>query len=142
MELARLTGKPKSEISRLLSIQNTVPEVRAAAKSADPGTFTRRHMIALATLVPEDQREALAAIERDKLNAVDAEEYARQVKAHRLGASGQRSGRAAAFRYETPDATVHIRFRRPGITSEDIQKVLADVEAQLFTVQSPTAEEA
>lgn len=138
-ELARATSKPKSEISRLLSIQNTVPEVQAAAKAAKPGTFSRRHMIALATLVPEDQQEALATIEREKLNAIEAERVSRQIRARRTG-ERRGSGRPAVFRYETSDATVQIRFRRPGTTSEDIQKVLAEVEAQLFAVEAPQAE--
>lgn len=137
-DLARLTGKPQSEISRLLSIQNAAPEVLAVTRAAEPGKYTRRHYVAIAGLKPEDQQEIVAAVERQNLNAIETEELARRIKAQRLGQT-QRGGRGAVFRYQTEDATVEIRFRRSSATSADIQQVLDHVEAQLFAVDSNTA---
>lgn len=138
-DLARLTGKPASEISRLLMIQNTAPEVLATTRAAKPGTYTRRHYIAIAGLKPEDQQEVVAAVERQNLSAIETEQMSRQVRARRLG-QRRPSGRAASFRYETANATVEIRFRRANATSQDVEQALTEVSAQLFAAEKPADE--
>ena len=107
----------------------------AKARMAKPGVYTRRHLVAIAGLKPEDQQEAVAAMERQGLTALEVEKMARAIRAQRSGLR-RRVGRAATFRYETADATVNIRFHRAGATSEDVKRVLDEVAEQLFTARA------
>src|ERR1043165_8402644 len=58
-QIADLTGKPESEISRPLSLLKLNPAAQQHAREDKTGTFTRRHLIALAQLPQEDQQEVM-----------------------------------------------------------------------------------
>ena len=73
----RLTGKPDSEISRILSLLKLDSDVPKQARAEATGEITRRHLIAVATLNPaaQQQTEALkkknAAQDRAYKSALD-----------------------------------------------------------------------
>ena len=50
---------PESEVSRLLSLLKLNPAVQREARQDQTGSLTRRHLVALAQLPPEDQKEAM-----------------------------------------------------------------------------------
>lgn len=78
-EIARLTGKSKSEISRFLAMQAVSPGVRQEIRQDTGQRFSRRHVVALAQLSPSDQPALAAKIKTEKLSAVETErEVARQ----------------------------------------------------------------
>ncbi len=138
-EIARLTGKPESEISRLLSLQKVQPQLQAQLRQDPSGTFTRRHLIAIAQL-PEDEQPALVEqIAEQKLTAVETERAASRV---RQLATGRKPPRAqgALRRYSVGTATVQINFRKHDIDDADVLDVLIKVREMVESRQESTLE--
>ena len=67
-KLAEVTGKPESEVSRLLSLLRINPAVQQQARRDMAGTVTKRHLVALAQLTPEDQQEVMVEV-KEKVSA-------------------------------------------------------------------------
>ncbi len=131
-ELARMTGKPESEISRLLSLLTIDPQVQAQARKDNEGIFTRRHLVAL-TQVPsaEKQRSLAQAIKERGLTALEMERIVRQetqpAETARPGAP-----KTQRLRYQTSKATVIVAFRRREVTQEDILTALEEARDQVL----------
>src|SRR5207249_2189312 len=66
-DLSRLTGKPESEISRILSLLKLEPDVQKEARREIAGDITRRHLIAVASLNPAAQQQVYRAIKEKGL---------------------------------------------------------------------------
>lgn len=130
-ELAELTGKPESEISRLLSLLKLAPEVQEQARRERGTTFTKRHLTALAQLPPEDQQEVMVAVREKHLTALDTERTVQERKAERTGAKTRGAPYGQRLRYLTEKATVLLTFRRRNVTVDDIRAALDDVRAQV-----------
>src|SRR5262249_2404902 len=72
-EMARVTGKPKSEISRFLAMQRVAASVQQEIRGDETGQFSRRHVVALSQLaMPEEQEQLAAKIKAEKLTAAEA----------------------------------------------------------------------
>ena len=130
-ELADVTGKPKSEISKLLAIHdNVTPDIqsRARSESADV-TLTKRHLYNLSKLPPQEQSAVANHVRDLKLTATETESLVSQ--SH--GRTNRRSAglQARQRRFHTDTADVLITFNKTGATDSDVERVLDTVREQL-----------
>lgn len=129
-QLAEETGKPESEISRLLSLQRIEPSVQKLARDASGGQFTKRHLVNLARLGPDAQQKMAHEIKDRKLTALETEEaVTRQLP----DATGRRKRGAPTthLRYATAQATVTLNFRKRNVTATDILAALDEVRMKV-----------
>ncbi len=129
-QLAELTGKPESEISRLLSLLKLDPAVQQVARKSSAGPLTRRHLVAMARLPREDQQEVMIAVQDRGLTAIDTEKL---VQATTRVNAGNRRGAPVGqrLRYQTSKATVTLSFRRRAVTVSDILHALEEARGQV-----------
>ena len=121
-DIARLTGKPKSEISRLLSIQKVAPAIQQQARTTEAGKLSRRHLIAVAQLPADEQPEFVDKIRAGQLSATESEREAARWKQSRTG-EPTRGSRSTVRRYLVGPATVQITFRKRQVTDDDVLDV-------------------
>ena len=124
--LAKLTGKPKSEISRFLAMQRVSPEVQATVRGNPDGRFSRRHIVALSKLDPQPQQELAARIQTEKLSAVETERAVDRLQRHRDGKSA-RGIPVLLRRYSVGSTQVKITFRKRTVSRADVLDVLERV---------------
>jgi len=68
-DIAKMTGKPKSEISRFLSMQRVAPAVQSLVRADTSGRYSRRHVVALAKLSDDAQQQMASRILDEHLTA-------------------------------------------------------------------------
>jgi ParB family chromosome partitioning protein len=127
-EIARLTSKPKSEISRFLAMQRVTESVQKKIRADESGKYSRRHVVALSQL-PEAEQPALAEkIETEKLSAVETE---REVTRHKRRQSGHGASGAPVTirRYAIGSTKIQISFRKKHVEKGEILDVLDRVRA-------------
>lgn len=129
-EIARLTGKPKSEISRFLAMQRVTPEVQQQIRHDDSGQFSRRHVVAPSHLSPEEQPAVVEKIRAENLTATQTE---REVARRNRRASGQavRGAPVTVRRYAVGAARVQITFRKREVLPQDVLDVLDRVRGMV-----------
>lgn len=130
-QMAEATSKPESEISRLLSLLKLEPEVQQKAQQSAPGTFTKRHLQAIARLPKENQQEVMIDVQKRKLTALETE---RDVKERKDKASGKKTRGAPPShvrRFNTSVATVTVTSRKKQVSEEEILAALDEVRAQI-----------
>ena len=127
-EIARLTGKPKSEISRFLAMQRVVPEVQQTIRQDESGRYSRRHVVAIAQLAPEEQPALVEKIRVEKLSAVETE---REVSLRKSRDTGQpaRGAPVTIRRFAIGSAKVQITFRKREVSTSEILDVLDRVRS-------------
>jgi len=125
-KIAKVTGKPKSEISRFLAMQRVAPEVQAVVRADQEGRFSRRHVVALSKVGPDEQSALAERIKAEKITAVETE---RLVNRSRRKKAGQAvSGTPVSVRrYVVGGTQVKIMFRKQTVSREDILHVLERV---------------
>lgn len=138
-QLAEETGKPESEISRLLSLLKLDPQVQQQAQESTPGTFTKRHLTAIAQLPQEDQQEVMIAVQDRKLTALETERTVQEQKARRRGTKTRGAPAAHVRRFLTSLAMVTITCRKKQITDAEILVALDEVRAQVEDGDRTTA---
>ena len=131
-QLATETGKPESEISKLLALQKIDPEVQKSARSQEDTAFTKRHLYALTQLKPEKQREVAATVKRQKLTAIETEKVVKATKAEATGHK-QRGAPVVHLRYATAHATVTLNFRKWTVLAADILAALDEARSKVAT---------
>ena len=126
-EIARLTSKPKSEISRFLAMQRVTDSVQKKIRADESGKYSRRHVVALSQL-PEAEQPALAEkIATEKLSAVETE---REVKRHKRQSGHGASGAPVTIRrYAIGSTKVQFSFRKKHVEKGEILDVLDRVRA-------------
>ena len=129
-DITRLTGKPKSEVSRLLSIQKVTPAIQQEARADDSGALSRRHLIAVAQLPAEKQPKFVDKIRSGHLSATETEREATRWKHGHTGQAA-RGVRSVVRRYVVGPATVQISFRKRDVTPEDVLHVLDRVRSMV-----------
>lgn len=126
VDLCRVTGKPKSEISKLLALHDKVdPEIQHAARSDKDTVLTKRHLYNISKLNREEQRDVARQVQRQKLNALETEALVNSNNPRAQGVAARQR------RFKTTDAEVLMTFRRKPVTTEHVRKVLADLQRQL-----------
>jgi len=129
-DIARLTGKPKSEISRLLSIQRVAPAIQQEARGDQTGRLSRRHLVAVAQLPTEQQEKLVEKIRTGHLSATETEREAANWRQRRTGQAA-RGVRSTVRRYLVGAATVQITFRKREVTDDDVLDVLERVKTMI-----------
>jgi ParB family chromosome partitioning protein len=130
-DLAKETGKPESEISRLLSLLKLEEQVQQTARADQSGTLTKRHLFAVAQLPAPEQVDVLRSIQEKQLTAQETE---RVVKEKRSIASGRKTRGTPLvhrLRYRTARAVVTLDFRKRTIEHADIFAALDEVRRQV-----------
>ena len=122
--IARMTGKPKSEISRFLAMQRVTPEVQAAVRNDPDGRFSRRHVVALSKLTAEDQQTLAARIRTEQLSAVETERVVTRLRGKRDGKVAAAGSPVSVRRYAIGSTQVKITFRKRAVTREEVLDVL------------------
>lgn len=130
-QLAQLTGKPESEISRLLSLLRIDPQVQHEAQATEKGTFTKRHLTAIARLDHDQQQQVAQAVNDQNLTAVDTERMVQELRARNTGMKTRGAPFGQRLRYRTASALVTVSFRRRNVTAEEILNVLDEVREQV-----------
>jgi ParB family transcriptional regulator, chromosome partitioning protein len=130
-EIARVTGKPKSEISRFLAMQRVEASVQKAIREDPEGRYSRRHVNALAQLPPEEQSALAEKIQTDKLSAVETEQEVRRRKKSRDTGQAARGTPMSTRRYLIGSTNVELTFRKRAVTKTDILYVLARTRAKV-----------
>lgn len=138
-KLAEVTSKPESEISRLLSLLNLDPHVQQQAQQSTPGTFTKRHLTAIAQLPPEDQQEVMIAVKERNLTARDTERTVKEQKAKASGTKTRGAPAAHVRRFFTSLAIITVTCRKRHVTDEDILAAIEEVRSQLREGGGPAA---
>jgi ParB family chromosome partitioning protein len=136
-QLAELTGKPESEISRLLSLLKLDAGVQKHTREASPGTFTKRHLTAVSQLPAAQQQQVVKSIEEQHLTAIDTEKLVKEAKQRHQGTKTRGAPFGQRMRYKTTDAWVTLSFRRRNVTVDDI---LASLEEVRELVNKPAGE--
>jgi hypothetical protein len=130
-ELREVTGKPKSEISKLLAIHdNVTPEIQSRARGATADvTLTKRHLYNISKLPPQEQTAVADHVRNLKLTATETE----QLVSGTRGRSNRRSAglQARQRRFHTETADVLITFCKEGTTDSDVHSVLEAIRRQL-----------
>ena len=129
-ELAKVTGKNKSEISRLLSLLDLSPDVQQIARDDNTGRITKRHLFAIARLDVDKQQWMIERIQREDITALDVERYV-----GRSQAAGPRANKKGApvtrRRYTTQRATVVLTFRKKEVANDDVLAALSEIKDQI-----------
>jgi transcriptional regulator with XRE-family HTH domain len=111
-QLAETTGKPKSEISKLLTLHDHTTEgVKALASVHEPMTpLTKHHLYNIAQLPPSEQQPFAERVRQEQLTVVQTEHIVRQ----RMGAKRTKverkglAGRQRWFKTTLADVVIHI----------------------------------
>ena len=130
-ELARETGKPESEVSRLLSLLTLEPTVQEAARANRDGSLTRRHLFAIAQVPSSKQPGLLRTIQEERLTATQTERIVREQKAKATGRKTRGAPVARQVRYITSIATVTLAFRRKEVGPPEVLTALDEVRSQV-----------
>lgn len=126
-DIARLTGKPKGEISKYLAIHDYAGEKVKDLARAQPGAekpkLSKRHLYNLSRLPPAEQEAFAARIVTEKLTAVDTERLVDE----RVGSRPRKRAKGVASRVRrisTPLADIVLTFRKARVESVDIEAAL------------------
>ena len=112
-DLARLTSKPESEISRILSLLKLEADVQKQARAERTGEITRCHLIAIATLNPAAQQQVYRVVKEKGLTALETEQFVQETKAQHVSMDGRGGRRAERIRFKTPRSlTEHFTLSR------------------------------
>jgi ParB family chromosome partitioning protein len=122
-EIATLTGKPKSEISRFVSLRKIDGSLQGELREDASGVFSRRHLVAVAKLPADQQRTLADKVRREQLSAAETERTATQMLKQTWKKRPQ--GRAGTTRrFAIGSALVEVRFRRSGASDTEVLDVL------------------
>lgn len=124
--LAKLTGKPKGEISKLLALLSLAPAVQKRAR--EDSTFSRRQLYAVSQVAPDRQVEIIKEVERRGLKVVETEELVRREK---QPSSRRGTPHMTMRRFQTSAAIVTISFRKRSVGDADVVTALDEAREQL-----------
>jgi ParB family chromosome partitioning protein len=129
-ELAELTGKPESEISKSLSLLKLRASIQAQHRQDKTGLMSRRHLLAIAQLPTEQQEPIHVTVQEKKLTAQETETIVRETLDK--GRTEVRRGAPIGTRmkFVTRKASVTVAFRKKHVGLEDILEALNEAKRQ------------
>lgn len=134
-DLARMTGKPKSEISKLLALLSLHPAAQQFARSHPE--IGRRQLYAISRMKSEQHRGLVERTLRDGLTAEQLEKLIAQEQPKASGA--RRAGAPTAYRrFVTSRATVTLTFRRRDVSDADVLVALDEARDQAANAATGT----
>ena len=131
-DIARLTSKPESDISKILSLLKLRPSIQAQFRHDKTGIVSRRHLEAIAKL-PGDQQEAMHhQVTRMNLTAVETEQLVHQNLDEERGQRRRRGAPVGTkLRFVTNKATVSVVFRRKHVGIDEVLAALDEAKCQV-----------
>jgi len=123
-QLADLTGKAESEISRILSLLKLNPAAQRFAREDESGLLSRRHLLAVATMPEVKQVETVTRIQAGELTAVETEMLVRNERKKAMPARGAPAG--TKVRFKTGNAVVLVTIRKRDVVPEDVIAALME----------------
>lgn len=130
-DLCRVTGKPKSEISKLLALHDKVdPKVQQMARQDPANKLSKRHLYNISKLKPEKQVEVAKQVQDEGLTAVATERLINR-DSPKLKVQKQPGIAARQRRFKTAHADIVMTFRRKSPTDEDVRGVLRELESKV-----------
>jgi len=130
-ELAKLTGKPASEISRFLKLLTINPAAQEQARSDSTGTVSKRHLVAIADLPKEEQPAMVQTVQETRMTATETERIVREKQARADGRKSRGAPLGLHFRYKTSQATVTVAFQRKQVDARDLLQALDEAKRQI-----------
>ncbi|MFK7818725.1 MAG: ParB/RepB/Spo0J family partition protein, partial [Planctomycetaceae bacterium] len=130
-DLCRVTGKPKSEISKLLALHDKVdPAVQDMARKDPANKLSKRHLYNISKIKPEKQIEVAKQVQQEGLTAQATERLINK-DSHKLNVTKQPGIAARQRRFKTSNADVVMTFRRRSPTDRDVQDSLYEILRQM-----------
>src|SRR5206468_7212381 len=110
---------------KFLSLLTLDAAIAAECRRDATGTFTRKHMEALARAPKEEQATILTQVREQHLTATQTDALVRKTAHKQSGMEEHKPRRAGKhFRFATLKAVVSIQFRRSSATTEDVLEAL------------------
>ncbi len=135
-EIADLTGKPESEISRLLSLLKLKRSLQQQYRSDKSGRMSRRHLENIAKLPEEEQGAFHARVTEQNLTATQTEQLVQTTLDDRKVRPGRGAPKSTRRTIVTPKGTVAVTIRKKHPTTEDILEVLDLARRQINEEQA------
>jgi len=137
-QIADMTGKSESEISRTLVVLKLNPATQNEARRDTSGEVTRKHLVALAQLNAEEQTKAWRIVKAKHLTAEQTEQLVRQVKP---ATNEPRRGAPTVtkVRLKTSKAVVTLAFRKHDVTSQDMLTALEEAKTHVVAQEADAA---
>ena len=130
-EIAKLTGKPESEISKILKLLKLRRSIQQQYRSDKSGTLSRRHLENIA-MMPEDEQEAFhERVTEESLTAKETERIVQQTLERRHGQQTLGAPKSTRRQFVTPKGTVIVVLRKRHPGTADILEVLDLARRQL-----------
>jgi ParB family chromosome partitioning protein len=129
-QLAELTGKPESEISRILSLLKLNPSIQVQCRTDVTGRLSRRHLEALAKLPEGEQVAVHEMVKTEKLTAQDTEKVVQEKLAEHRGEPRRGAPVGTKKKFITPKATIVLFFRRKTVGVADVLEALDAAKRQ------------
>ena len=136
-ELCEVTGKPKSEISKLLALHDKVtPEVQTLARNDTGSPLTKRHLYNISKLPAEQQLPMAERIHSESLNALGTEQLIDSISPKAKASSAKAIKKSTGIsarqrRFKTKSADVVMTFRHAKVTSDDVLAVINELQQAL-----------
>ncbi|MDB4614261.1 ParB/RepB/Spo0J family partition protein [bacterium] len=127
IDLVKVTGKPKSEISKLLALHDKVdPDVQQMARNSADNKLTRRHLYNISKLKPDQQKQVARKVQNDQLTAKETEQLVKD-KSPNVNIKKGTGVAARQRRFKTKNADVVFTFRKRTFTEQDVRNVVAEL---------------
>lgn len=136
-EMATVTGKSKSEISKLLALRDKVaPELQKMARSNSDSHMTKRHLYQISQLDKGEQLEVARDVQKQGLSADETEAVVQGRKGNESKNSKSRRSKPRGIgsrqkRFRTAEADVLMTFRRSSYTDDDVRAVVDELQRTL-----------
>lgn len=133
-QVADLTGKPESEISKLLSLLKLREAIQQQYRRDKTGTLSRRHLENIAKLPLDEQAAFHAHVEDKKLTAKDTEELVQaSLERHDDGSRRRGAPRATRKRIVCPKGSVILLLRKKEVLPKDALELLDAAKRHIKT---------
>jgi ParB family transcriptional regulator, chromosome partitioning protein len=127
-DISATTGKPKSEVSKLIAIHDRViPEVQERARTDERAKLSKRHLYSISKLPSDQQADVADQIRQGGYSAIQTEKLVSKKRTR----SGCRGLDARQRRFHTSTANVAMTFRRATVSDRDVMEVLDEIRAML-----------
>lgn len=130
-EIAELTGKPESEISKLLSLLKLRASIQQQYRRDKTGTLSRRHLENIAKLPAEEQVAFHDEVQTRKFTAQETEKLVQERIRPNDGTAKRGAPKTTRRRILTPKGTVVLLFRKKFVNTADALELLDLAKRQL-----------
>lgn len=131
-DLVRLTGKPKSEISKHLAIGRNVDVTVRQLAERQPDRLTKRHLYNLSQLPAVEQKKLASQVIEQRLTAQDTEQRVARAK-ERLAGVKPTAPPTVTRRFETTHGVVLVRTKSGRRADAYVMAALDEARRQLTT---------